>query len=161
MDRMNDNIVVRFEIGESSVKGILEMDRLLMAEGRRRRTELTYPSPLTLVFSRRRIAKRFRRLRSPPTSSTALGGTPYAIASARMHALFAAPSIARSRTRRTSTPSSSERPGCVDPGLTMTSSIGAVTLWVPESHTAQPRGVDGDSRNGGRVDRYRIASEFD
>ena len=39
-----------------------------------------------------------------------------------MQAAFAAPSIARSRTRKTSTPFSSENPGDFDPGLTKTSS---------------------------------------
>jgi hypothetical protein len=42
---------------------------------------------------------------------------------------------------------------------------GHVTLGAPlcvrEPHAAQPRSVDGDGRNSGRVDRYRVASTFD
>ena len=57
-----------------------------------------------------------------------------------MHATFAAPSTARSRTRRTSIPLSSESPGCFDPGLTITSSIRvfcATSVFFDESSRSE------------------------
>lgn len=43
---------------------------------------------------------------------------PRAVASVRMQAAFAAPSIARSRTRSVTTPSRSAQPGSREPGFT-------------------------------------------